>query len=89
MLVGSNRVLVIFDVMPSIEQLTQELLALPSESRALLADRLVESLEFDIDPEIEAAWLDEARKRRHEIQNGSVEAIPGEDALARVRKLLE
>lgn len=75
--------------MPSIEQLTQELLALPSESRALLADRLVESLEFDIDPAIEAAWLAEAQKRRREVQSGSVEVIPGKDALAQVRKLLE
>ncbi len=35
--------------MRSIEQLTEEILSLPSESRALLADKLVESLEFDAD----------------------------------------
>ena len=33
--------------MRSIEQLTEELLALPSGFRALLAEKLVESLEFD------------------------------------------
>ena len=35
--------------MRSIEQLTEELLALPHASRALLAEKLVESLEFDAD----------------------------------------
>lgn len=75
--------------MRSIEQLTEELLALPSASRALLADKLVESLEFDTDPSIQAAWTTEAMKRRDQVRNGSVQTIPGEEALAQVRRLLE
>ncbi|BAY94138.1 MULTISPECIES: addiction module protein [unclassified Tolypothrix] len=75
--------------MRSIEQLTEELLALPSASRALLADKLVESLEFDTDPSIQAAWATEAIKRRDQVRNGSVQTIPGEEALAQVRRLLE
>lgn len=74
--------------MLSIEQLTQEALALPSASRALLAEKLIESLEFDVDPEIQAVWLDEARKRRSEILSGAVQPIEGEDALAQVRRLI-
>jgi hypothetical protein len=42
--------------MRSIEQLTEEVLSLPSESRALLAEKLVESLEFDTEPAIQAVW---------------------------------
>ncbi len=38
--------------MRSIEQLTEELRALPPASRALLAEKLVESLEFDADPSV-------------------------------------
>jgi putative addiction module component (TIGR02574 family) len=75
--------------MQSIEQLTEELLSLPSASRALLADKLVESLEFDTDPVIQAAWTTEAKRRRDEIRSGSVEAIPGDEAMAQVRRLLE
>jgi Putative addiction module component len=75
--------------MRSIEQLTEELLALPSISRALLADKLVESLEFDIDPIVQAEWVTEAKKRRDEIREGLVQPISGEDALAQVRRLLE
>jgi putative addiction module component (TIGR02574 family) len=75
--------------MKSIEQLTEELLALPSASRALLVEKLVESLEFDTEPTIQAAWMTEAKKRRSEIRDGSVQPIPGEEALAQVRRLLE
>ena len=75
--------------MRSIEALTQELLSLPSTSRALLAEKLVESLEFDIDPAIQSAWLTEAKKRRNEIKTNAIEPISGEEALAQVRQLLE
>ncbi|KAF3883871.1 MULTISPECIES: addiction module protein [Nostocales] len=75
--------------MKSIEELTEELLALPSASRALLAEKLVESLEFDTEPTIQAAWMTEAKKRCSEIRSGSVQPIPGEEALATVRRLLE
>lgn len=75
--------------MRSIEQLTEEILSLPSATRALLADKIVESLEFDTDPSIQAAWTSEARRRRDEIRNGSVQPIPGDEALAQVRRLLE
>jgi hypothetical protein len=75
--------------MRSIEQLTEELLSLPSGSRALLADKLVESLEFDTDSVIEAVWVTEAKRRRDEVRNGSVQTIPGEEALAQVRQLVE
>jgi hypothetical protein len=75
--------------MRSIEQLTEELLALPSVSRALLAEKLVESLEFDTDPTVQAAWLTKAKKRRDQVRDGSIQPIPGEEALAQVRRLLE
>jgi Putative addiction module component len=80
---------VLRETMQSIEQLTKEILSLPSVSRALLADKLVESLEFDTDPTIQAAWVTEAKRRRDEVRNGSVTPIPGEEALAQVRQLLE
>lgn len=75
--------------MRSIEQLTEEVLSLPSESRALLADKLVESLEFDTDSAIQAIWLTEAKRRRDEVRDGFVQLIPGEEALDRVRRLIE
>ncbi|MFP4006771.1 MAG: addiction module protein [Spirulinaceae cyanobacterium] len=75
--------------MRSLQQLTAELLALPSADRALLAEKLVESLEFDIDPSIQAAWISEAKQRRNQVRDGSVEPISGDEALAQFRKLLQ
>jgi hypothetical protein len=75
--------------MRSIEQLTEEILSLPSASRAILADKLVESLEFDTDSTIQSIWVTEAKRRRNEIRDGSVKPIPGEQALAEVRRLIE
>lgn len=76
-------------VMRSIEQLTEEILSLPSASRALLADKLVESLEFDTDSAIQAVWVTEAKRRRDEVRSGSLQPIQGEEALAQVKRLLE
>jgi ribosomal protein S12 methylthiotransferase accessory factor YcaO len=75
--------------MRSIEELIQELLTLPSASRALLAEKIVESLESDTDPAIQTAWTTEAKKRRNEVRSGSVQTIEGDEALAQVRRLLE
>ncbi|MBO0352275.1 addiction module protein [Phormidium pseudopriestleyi FRX01] len=75
--------------MRSLEQLTEEILSLPSELRALLADKLVESLEFSADSAIQAVWVTEAQRRRDQVRNGSVQRISGEEALAEVRGLIE
>jgi len=65
---------------------TNEALALPSEARALLADRLVESLDPAEDGYIYDLWVSEARFRLQELRSGSVEAIPGAQAIAALRK---
>jgi putative addiction module component (TIGR02574 family) len=69
----------------SIEQLVTQAMELPGESRARLAELLVESLEAeDIGP-VEKAWLAEAKRRRDDVRAGRVEPIAGEDALLSVR----
>jgi putative addiction module component (TIGR02574 family) len=71
-----------------VEQLTKEILALPSEARALLADRLVESLDPLADDDVRASWAAEAIRRRDEVRSGKVEAIPGDVVAAKVRSAL-
>ncbi|MBE8969803.1 addiction module protein [Nostocales cyanobacterium LEGE 12452] len=75
--------------MASVEQIVKEALTLPSAARALLAEKLVESLEFDVDATLQTLWTDEAKKRRDEVRSAAVSPIPGEEALARVRQILE
>lgn len=70
----------------TIEQIAEEALSLPSEARALLADRLVESLDPLEDGYIRQLWAAEARTRRDDIRSGLVKTIPGQEALDRVRK---
>lgn len=68
-----------------VEQLITQAMALPGESRAQLAEILVESLEAeDIGP-IERAWITEAKRRRDDVRSGRVEPIAGEEALKNVR----
>lgn len=70
----------------TVEQIAEEALALPSEARALLADRLAESLDPLEDGYIRQLWVTEARTRRDEVRSGLVKTIPGQEALERVRK---
>ena len=70
----------------TIEQIAVEALSLPSEARALLADRLVESLDPLEDGYIRQLWIAEARTRRDDVRTGLVKTIPGQEALDRVRK---
>ena len=71
----------------SVEQLTSEALALPGNARALLADRLVESLDPIEDKKIRKLWATEALRRRDEVRSGRVKTIPASKALAQVRKI--
>ena len=72
----------------TVEQLTEEMLSLPSEARALLADRLVESLDPAEDGQIHQLWAAEAKRRRDDVRSGRVKTVPGEEAMARVRQSL-
>ncbi|HEU4510308.1 MAG TPA: addiction module protein [Pyrinomonadaceae bacterium] len=75
--------------MATVEQLIAEAMTLPSESRARLADLLVESLEGDDLGEIEQLWVTEAKRRRDEVRSGKVETIPGHEALRQVRDVID
>lgn len=70
----------------TVEQIAEEALSLPSEARALLADRLVESLDPAEDGYIHQLWTAEACRRRDDVRSGRVNAIPGDVALAQVRQ---
>ncbi|MEZ5540226.1 MAG: addiction module protein [Pseudomonadales bacterium] len=72
-----------------VEKITEVALSLPSEARALLADRLVESLDPITDPEIRDIWATEALRRLEEIRSDKVESIPGDVVLARARNLIQ
>lgn len=68
-----------------VEEITDEALALPSEARALLADRLVESLDPAEDGVIHRLWAVEGNRRLQELRSGTTTAIPGDASIERLR----
>ncbi len=70
----------------TVDELAEEALSLPSEERATLADRLVESLDPADDANLHRVWGVEAMRRLADVREGRVQSVDGEDALKRVRK---
>lgn len=73
----------------TVEKIALELLGLPAESRALLAEKLIESLDEKQDKNIEALWIKEAKRRSKEIESGKVKCRPAKDVLREVRLKLK
>jgi len=69
----------------TLEQLAEQAMGLPGESRAELADRLVASLDAEQLGRIDRLWLVEAKRRRDEVRAGKVETIAGDVARRKVR----
>ena len=72
----------------TVEELIEQAMTLSSESRAQLADLLVESLDAAGLGNIDKLWTAEAIRRRDEVRSGRVKTIPGEAALRNVRESL-
>jgi hypothetical protein len=72
----------------TVDRLIEQAMTLPSESRARLADLLVESLDDDDLGRIDRMWAAEAKRRRDEVRSGLVETVPGKEALRQVRDSL-
>lgn len=72
----------------TIDQITTEAMQLPVSSRAELAEKLVESLDFSKDDDLQRAWATEAIRRRDDVRSGRVQTIPGPEVLAEVRRML-
>ncbi|HEX7721565.1 MAG TPA: addiction module protein [Pyrinomonadaceae bacterium] len=67
------------------DDLIKDALSLPPGARAMLADHLLESLDWDNQKEIDAAWAEEAERRMQEIRDGKVQTIDGEQVMRELR----
>lgn len=72
-----------------LKQILEEALALPDDSKLMLAERLVESVSAHLPPEIEARQMAEVQRRIEEVQAGRVALVRGEVALTKVREALD
>ena len=57
---------------------------LPEHDRATLAGLLIESLESEPDPDVEAAWAAEIERRVADLESGTVKTIPWEEVRQRL-----
>ncbi len=71
-----------------VKELSQRAHELVPEDRARLAEELLASLEDDVDPEVDAAWEEEIRKRIAEVESGTAKLIPADEVFARIRRAL-
>lgn len=66
-----------------------EALSLPEKDRADLARVLLLSLGDAEEPDVEAAWAEEAERRYEELRSGAVEAISSERVFEEARSRLK
>lgn len=69
----------------STDELIAEVLRLPPQERARVAEELLSSLEEPEDV-VEAAWAEELERRAHEVAEGKVQTIPWEIVQADILK---
>lgn len=72
----------------TLQQIMSEARQLPREQISELFDLLLAESFAQPDPEIDAAWRLEARRRVAEIQSGQVKGIPGEQVMAELRQIV-
>jgi hypothetical protein len=71
------------------EKIIAEALHLPGPLRALVAERLIESLDFEESEEITPEWREEIVRRCREIDEKIVELVPAETVLAKAYAALK
>jgi len=70
------------------DALKKKVLGLAPEDRARLASGLLDSLDNLPPAESRQLWLDEARRRAQQIDNGEVELIAAEEVARKAQALL-
>jgi hypothetical protein len=72
----------------TLDDVYSQALALPDESKESLAERLVAYLEAHVEPEVERAHLDEAKRRRDDVRSGRVVPLDGPSVIAKARRVV-
>jgi putative addiction module component (TIGR02574 family) len=73
----------------NLDQLTADAMKLPLRDRVQLAQRLVATLDDEIETGAEELWFAEAERRLKELGNGKVEGIDSEEAFRTAREALK
>jgi len=67
---------------PELSRVLEQALALSTQDRGLIIDRLIKSLDDEpAEAGVEEAWAAEIKSRIDDIRSGKVELLPGEEVL--------
>jgi putative addiction module component (TIGR02574 family) len=72
-----------------LEEIREEIRALSTSDKEELLRSLWEELDGPMDPDVEAAWLEEIQRRDLELEQGRVESVPAEEVFRRLRSTLK
>lgn len=70
-----------------LDELSKKAQTLTVEERAQLAQELLESVERESDPDVQAAWEAEIAERITRYERGEAKLIPAEEVFAAARRL--
>jgi putative addiction module component (TIGR02574 family) len=73
----------------NLDQITSDAMKLPLRERVKLAQRLVSTLDDEIEIGIEAMWFAEAERRLEELRSGKVQDINSDEAFRIARETLK
>lgn len=68
------------------DDVLKQALSLSADDRAILAGRLLDSLQSGADPAIESEWAAEIDRRISAYDRGEIDSISAEELLARLRQ---
>jgi putative addiction module component (TIGR02574 family) len=69
-------------------ELESKALKLSRRERARLAQRLISSLDQEVDADAATLWLQEAERRLDELKSGKIAGIPAEKVIRKARSTL-
>ena len=72
-----------------VTELFEKASSLSERERATLAGLLIDSLESEIDPDVEEAWRVEIERRLAELDSGTVQTVPWETVKAKLLQRME
>lgn len=71
-----------------LDELSKKAQTLSVEERAQLAQELLESVERDVDPGVQAAWETEIADRIAKYERGEAKLIPADEVFAAARRII-
>ena len=72
-----------------LDQLTADAMKLSLRDRVQLAQRLVSTIDDEVEADTEALWFAEAERRLEELRSGKVQGIDSENAFRIAREALD